>query len=495
MTTCSVNSLQDTLRKLDNAISLSGRYLDNFERRMDEVRECLSHANSDSLKWEYSYQLFSGYSLLNSDSTVYYLSMMRDYSYDFPDLQLLTKVCQSEMYSLTGDELRFNSKSPLLMEGDIPQSIETRYFLIVFDSYSNFPFQNSSRDIELLDRAIEVKSIPATLQLYYMGLREVAYNNNQEALEYLFKSYDTSSDPYLKACVASTISGVYREWDIREQEEDWLCKASIMAIQTPSNILPALYNLAMMLFEDGDLERASSYSRFVLSRAVDGQMAGNVINSVQSQLSIMDSLEAKERSRSRSLVLTIVILLLAALVTTYLWRRSNRDRKAVSLSEADLKKAHARLLEADKIKEGVMFRYMLLSEKYLEESDNQRRIYHKVLKEEGEDKLKKILRDPTQTTMNYKEFYVFFDEAFLGIYPDFIQKVNTLFPRESQFSEGNRLNTQLRILAAIKLGLTDSGQIADFLNCSPSSVYTHRSRMKNHSICESDQFEDIIKKI
>ncbi|MBQ9893547.1 MAG: hypothetical protein IJM35_10385 [Bacteroidales bacterium] len=483
------------MRDLDKAIEMSDVYKSNFEARMDGARERLAATESDSLKWECAYELFSGYSLVNSDSTLLYLSMMAEHSYDNPDLQLLTKVCRSEMYSLTGDKDRFNNSIPILLGNDIPASIESRYFSIIIDSYSNFPFQDNNKDIELLDRAIRVNSLPENLILYYNGLREKAYNDNQAALDYLSRAYDGSQAPYLKACISESIASIYEDWSEKDLEKIWLSRAAAWHIQTPAVLPASLYKLSMILFESGDLERASKYTRFALGNAIDSKYNDTVINSVKAQLAIMDSIEANRRSRMNTLFFAMAILLLTSIVISVFWHRSIQDRKSLIQSQEDLKLSNLRLEEADKVKNGVMFRYMLQSVNFLSESDTQRRRYHKVLKEEGEEALKKVLRDPTQTEASHKEFYKTFDKAFLDIYPDFISRVNTLFPADMQFKESDNLGTQLRILAVIKLGLTDSGQIARFLNCSPSSVYTHRSRMKHFALCDGELFESKIQSI
>lgn len=489
------NPLQRALHDLDSSLDLAEVYRSNFESRMSSARERLLQSDSDSLRWECAFELFTGYSLVNNDSTMMYLSSMGEYSRNYPDLQLITKVCRSEMYSLTGDRMRFDSSVPLLLEGNIPASVEPRYYSIIIDSYSNFPFHNADNDIELLDRAIDVESLPENMILYYKGLREKTYNDNQRALDYLNRAYDSTLSPYLKACIAGTIASVYHDWDERYNEELWLARSATYHVQTPALLPSSLYKLAMLLFEDKELDKASRYTRFVLSNAIDSGYTDTVINSVKAQLAIMDTLDKSRTTKMRILMVALAMLFLAAALTTYLWRRSMRDRRSLVSSQEALSLSNERLKESDKVKDGVMFNYMLQSVGYVGEIDGQRRKYNKILKEEGEEALKKALRDPSYGDAMYKDFYRTFDKTFLDIFPDFIDKVNALFPEGSRFQVSEPLNTQLRILAVIKLGLTDSGQIARFLNCSPSSVYTHRSRLKHKALCDNDEFENIIQNI
>ena len=96
----------------------------------------------------------------------------------------------------------------------------------------------------------------------------------------------------------------------------------------------------------------------------------------------------------------------------------------------------------------------------------------------------------------YDAFYRIFDETFLGLYPDFVNKVNALLREECRFDvEDGVLTTELRVLAAIRIGITESGKIAKFLKCSPNTVYTYRTRMKRMSLCPKDEFEGRIARI
>ena len=134
---------------------------------------------------------------------------------------------------------------------------------------------------------------------------------------------------------------------------------------------------------------------------------------------------------------------------------------------------------------------MNLSAKYLGLVEDYRHSLRVTLKEDGEEALKQMLREQSVTRDNYNEFYRIFDETFLGVFPDFVEDVNSLLREEARFSLSNKkeLSTGLRILAVIRLGITDSGKIAQFLTCAPTSVYTHRSKIKKQALCPPEEFE------
>lgn len=89
-----------------------------------------------------------------------------------------------------------------------------------------------------------------------------------------------------------------------------------------------------------------------------------------------------------------------------------------------------------------------------------------------------------------REFYDVFDNAFLHIYPDFVERVNALLRSDAQIElqAGELLNTDLRILAFMRLGIEESARIAQILNYSLNTIYAYRNRLKARAI-NRDTFE------
>ena len=87
-----------------------------------------------------------------------------------------------------------------------------------------------------------------------------------------------------------------------------------------------------------------------------------------------------------------------------------------------------------------------------------------------------------------------FDDAFLELFPDFVAQVQSLLVPEAELriKAHERLNTDLRVLALIYLGITDSKQIADILRYSLPTIYNSRTRMRNLAKEDRDGFEQRI---
>ena len=56
------------------------------------------------------------------------------------------------------------------------------------------------------------------------------------------------------------------------------------------------------------------------------------------------------------------------------------------------------------------------------------------------------------------------------------------------------MNTELRILALMRLGIEDSSRIAQMLNYSINTIYTYRNKLKNKAV-NRDNFEENIMNI
>ena len=78
-----------------------------------------------------------------------------------------------------------------------------------------------------------------------------------------------------------------------------------------------------------------------------------------------------------------------------------------------------------------------------------------------------------------------------------MEHFNALFPEQEQIVLPSpvTLNTELRIFALIRLGVTDSDHIAKFLNYSVNTINTYKSKVKNRSIIPNNLFEQKIMEI
>ena len=108
------------------------------------------------------------------------------------------------------------------------------------------------------------------------------------------------------------------------------------------------------------------------------------------------------------------------------------------------------------------FRYCLRSySSYIDRIGETRNELRALGKSDGFDAMMKALRSPSALYGEYEDYYRIFDETFLGLYPDFVERVNELLAEDSRFSleDGRRLPKELR------------------------------TRLKRSALCPKDEFE------
>lgn len=91
--------------------------------------------------------------------------------------------------------------------------------------------------------------------------------------------------------------------------------------------------------------------------------------------------------------------------------------------------------------------------------------------------------------------YDSFDSAFLDIFPTFVEDFNSLLKPECRIvlKDSEKLTTELRIFAMIKLGVTESSRISELLHYSIKTVYNKRSGINSKLAIPKEQFEKRLK--
>ena len=153
------------------------------------------------------------------------------------------------------------------------------------------------------------------------------------------------------------------------------------------------------------------------------------------------------------------------------------------------------LVDSNRIKDRYVCHYIDLSVHYIKQIDAFRREVCRIAKTKGADEVVRRLNSSQVIDGEYQKFYQSFDSSFLDIFPNFIGQVNELLQPEFRFTprSDSSLTTELRILAAIRLGITDSGHIASLLNCASATVYTYRTKLRNAAL-DRDNFEEQVSK-
>lgn len=166
-------------------------------------------------------------------------------------------------------------------------------------------------------------------------------------------------------------------------------------------------------------------------------------------------------------------------------RYSNARQGAMTLSERNL------------AKEKYIADIFSICSNYISKLDDFRKNIYRLLVARKFEEVMEMTKSPELSQSEIKELHRTFDKIFLGIYPDFVRDFNTLLRPEEQIElkSNNLLNTELRIYALVRLGLTDSVAIAKFLHCSVQTVYNTRQRTRAKAVVPREEFADRVRSL
>ena len=155
------------------------------------------------------------------------------------------------------------------------------------------------------------------------------------------------------------------------------------------------------------------------------------------------------------------------------------------------------LSDANRIKETYIGHFLDLCSTYISKLEKYQNTLNKKAVEKKLDELYKMLKSSEMIDNELKELYENFDNIFLHLYPNFFEELNSLLVEEERFElkQNELLNTELRILALIRLGITDSSKIASFLHYSANTIYNYRTRVRNKAAVPREEFESLVIKI
>ena len=244
-----------------------------------------------------------------------------------------------------------------------------------------------------------------------------------------------------------------------------------------------MYQRQGALFEKGFTEQAHRYLGVAVNSAVESRSSVRM-GQITQLLSVVDSVHSAHVANWRRtmwvfiIILTILVVGLAILLVLL-----NRQLRKVAQMKTHLE-------TANKTKEVYMSQFLTLCSVYMDKLKQLCALTSRKISAGQTDELYKITKSGKFIEEQSREFYSVFDNAFLHIYPDFLAQVNRLLRPDSQITlaEGELLNSDLRILAFMRLGIDDANRVAQILNYSVNTIYAYRNKLRNRAICR-DTFE------
>lgn len=526
------DNLDSLLLKLDNALEKSHIYIQKREDRIkilkNELKSVRPYSNEE---YEKNVQLYKEYKPYILDSALNYQNRNIDIARNLKDTkrEFESKIQLAYIMGSTGMYNEAVDLMATIEESQLPEELLVDYYYTYLKVYNELAFytqdKKSSQNYWTISGQFDrkLKRVIDRESNLYLQIHEDSVRNSgnfNEALKindhWLLHINENSHDYAL----ATFHRAIIHLWSGNRTEfKRYLILSAIADIESAIKDQASLRMIAEALFEEGDIERAYKYIRFSWNATV---FYNAKLRSLQTAtiLSLIDKtyqakIENQKSKLQNYLILTssLLLLLIIALITIFRQiKKISLARKNLQLVNTDLnllnlelnklneelisvnKVLHTtneKLSESNNIKEVYIGRFIELCSIYINKIDDFRKKIHTKTKEGKISEVQLLTQSQDIMDEEFKELYQNFDNAFLQLFPEFVDKVNELLHENDRFilKKGELLNPELRIIALMRLGINDGSKISQFLRYSLTTVYNYRTKTKNRTFLQKEEFD------
>ncbi len=501
------------LKRLDSCLEQSKTYDAQKEQRIGLLKQQLAAGGNGEKNYITAFALYEEYSSYQYDSAFVYATRAIDLAQQLGHAEHLVEAscalvfCQSsagfykEAFD-TFEAIPFSAS----MSNDcrrIYYETAARLYYDVSEYTYTTPYQHGYIDrANAYTDSLLTLLTPATIPWLMATGRKEIKSGQFDACQTTFGKLLTM--PHLgehdRAIALSTLG--WMKWQQGQIEEGMvdLAEAAMSDVRSSTKETTALRMLAELLYNGNDVHRATQYVQLALQSA---NFYGAQQRKVQvgSILPIIENERSQILIRQRNTMIAVAIVgIIVAIVIAYLLvfavKRSRRLKEAnrqIEKSKALMAETNEQLVEANKIKEEYIGNSLYINSLLMEQMKKTlQAVKNKIATKQYKD-LGEVLEEAT-LKKERDALYSNFDETFLKIFPTFVDEYNALFPAEEQKSlaAGEPMPAEMRIFALIRLGITDTERIARFLDKSVHTIHNYKSRVKNKSVVNNEDFENRI---
>lgn len=531
-TTLSAGSKTQQLRqKLDNLLEQRKTLIDNKNKDINRLKKNLTTSENTLKRLQTYEQLFEEYYVFQFDSAMTYLNKgiklaketQNTYYYNSNTISKAELLSIGGLYSEAIHEIEQLDTTVL----DKAQHFEYYFSLFRIHTYwadfcndKTYTPTHRLKAQEYLKKAMPFCDETAKTYEYYLGEYAVFVLNNPQAARAHYvkaiKQLPPNSRFYAMSCFA--LSGSYGNEGNTEKQEEFLLLSSIADIENCTMENFALQNLAMYIFEHNkdELDLAQQYIQTALE---DAHFYNNRLRIIEisSKLPVIVSSYQQtlnQRNKVQMTAIIVISLLLLFLLSAVFY--IVKQTKRLSLQQQELQKnnnqlselntqqkelntqlhdLNALLVDTNRKRERLAKLYIDLCAKYIARLKKQQTLVKRKIKANQITELLSQLSSERLSEEDATTFLSRFDKAFLDLYPDFTEELNSLLLPEGQIQSKStdELTTEQRIMALIRLGVKESAEIADLLFYSPQTIYNYRSVLKGKAINKETFEEEVMK--
>ncbi|WP_299088212.1 DUF6377 domain-containing protein [uncultured Bacteroides sp.] len=533
------------LHSLDSLLEQQDLFVRVKEERIKQLKMQYSRVKDVKELYAMNRMVYLEYRVYDADSALHYINKNIQLAQQTNNRTWEVVSLLEQSFVLTSSGLLTEALKAVsdIQPEELPQNLRSEYFGRLCTLYSrlrDYSGENSqlSEHYNNLQKAfrdsVYLTATPDELRYWncrawlYMGTPEIepvkqAFEENKQTL---------SNDSRKYSIATYNLSAIYRSENNESKYLENLILSAMADIRSVNGDIGSLQEIAEYLFKHGEIDRAYNYILYCSQKAMLFHNRVRIVKMSHLQNQIYKAYQEQSRTQQKRLQASLIAVsfLFLVLIGAFLFIRKQMRRlkeanlkldstnQKLSVNMDALSTAHQRLeevniqlkdlntqlqevndqlRESNYVKEEYIGYVFNICSTYISKLEEFRKNINRKLKV-GQIEDVKAMTDSSATASNeLKEFYQNFDTIFLHLYPDFVGDFNALLlPEERiELKEGELLNTELRIHALIRLGITDSVKIADFLHCSAQTVYNNRLRTRNKSIIPKEDFINAVKKL
>lgn len=530
-------SVDSLLHCIDEAIDHSAQYVSRKEQRIRQLQQQLSQAKNLHAEYQLSYRLYEEYTPFVNDSAIIYLKRCIEIARKTGKHSEVGK-CQALIAircSSTGKFIEALNTLNAIDTTQLDNIAKGTYYMAYNHVYGEIIYYRNPITPEAQYGAMAAEyrqrmyaALPPTSNsvFQYRELDALNAHDNREAMrinDQWLSHVEKGSHPYALVTLYRYLA--YKAENDSTRMMYWLAESVLTDIKNGVMDQGSMWEMANQLMGLNDADRAYKYISFnsICANRFGSRQRLAQISPLLSVIAKMYKDENDQYNRRQNNTLCIISILALMLLISVFYVSRQRHKLAIarddlaktnhqqhelnaqlkslneqlSCTNSQLSVVNHELTDANRVKEEYVGRFMRLCSIYINKIEDLRKRVHKKLKTRQYDELYEMTRQQNFKEEELEEFYTNFDSAFLQLFPHFLDSFNALLRPEERIEQPKKeqLSTPIRIFALIRLGITDSSKIAEFLHYSVNTIYNYRAHIKKGAINDKDSFEEDVRKI
>ena len=523
------------LERIDYMIDNDQHYQDIKEKELKHLKQQAIEATDSKTRLLFLDSIYRAYSAYRYDSAYAYMKRGLELAEKCKDSYYITlnKINHASILSVRGFYCKAEDLLQTLNPETMPNKLKLYYYLTYAWIYNYWESYAKNSDFAEEFRTQKRHYMDLLLQNFKEDRKNTANYNyllgeriyideptSRKTLTHFLKAMKMS--PAKSRIHAMSAYGAARYYKLTgkfDLYEKYLVEAAVSDGLCQLKETLALQKLTYFLFKK-DEDNSKLAAKYIQHSMEDAQFFNNQLRMMEIShiLPVIAAAnqQAAERSRARILMgfitvsAALIIIIILAFVNNRQKNKLKKNKQEIEeqnkkqiemndqLSEMNnqLTELNQQLIETNIKRETYLRLFMDISAAYISKLADYRKLVSRKIKANQAADLLKSLNTHKMEEEETQMFYNRFDKAFMELYPGFVTELNKLLLPESQLEvpTTHTLTTEIRIYALMRLGVTDSQEIATLLHYSTQTIYNYKSGMRAKAI-NRDTFESDVNRL